>query len=173
MESIETLVHDLLVFVETHKAASAPIVFVLAFGESVALLSLLFPATVILFGIGALVGAGALDFWSLWLAAACGAALGDWISYWLGARYGHSVFRLWPLNRHPDLLPRGERFFHRWGIASVFIGRFFGPLRASVTLIAGIFEMSRLRFLLTTTTSALIWAAGLLAPGLIGMRLFT
>jgi membrane protein DedA with SNARE-associated domain len=106
MEALETLVHDLLVFVETHKAAAAPVVFVLAFGESVALLSLLFPATVILFGIGALVGAGALDFWSLWIAAACGAALGDWISYWLGARYGHSVFKLWPMNRHPDLLQR-------------------------------------------------------------------
>jgi membrane protein DedA with SNARE-associated domain len=172
MDTLETLLHAVLAFVEAHAQFAAPVVFVLAFGESVALLSLLFPATVMLFGIGALIGAGGLDFWSLWLAAALGASAGDWVSYFLGARYGHGVFRLWPLNRHPEMLARGERFFHRWGIASVFIGRFFGPLRATVTLVAGIFAMPKLHFLVTTVASALIWAAGLLAPGVIGMQLF-
>jgi membrane protein DedA with SNARE-associated domain len=173
METLEALLHDILVFIEANKAASVPVVFVLALGESVALLSLLFPATVVLVGIGALIGAGALDFWSLWVAAAIGAVVGDWISYWLGGRYGHAIFKVWPLNRQPDLLPRGERFFGRWGVASVFIGRFFGPLRASVTLIAGICAMQRMRFAVTTAASALVWAAGLLAPGIIGVRLFS
>jgi membrane protein DedA with SNARE-associated domain len=172
MDTLESILHATLVFVETHKAFSAPVVFLLAMGESVAVLSLLFPATVVLVGIGAMVGAGALDFWSLWIAAAVGAIIGDWVSYWLGARYGHAVFAVWPMRNHPELLPRGERFFHRWGIASVFVGRFFGPFRASVTLIAGIFAMDRLAFLATTTLSAFIWAAGLLAPGIIGVRLF-
>ena len=56
---------------------------------------------------------------------------------------------------------------------SVFIGRFFRPLRASVTLIAGIFAMERARFAVTTAASALVWAAGLLAPGIVGVRLFS
>jgi membrane protein DedA with SNARE-associated domain len=39
------------------------------------------------------------------------------------------------------LIPRGEVFMKKWGIPGIFIERFFGPLRAVVPLIAGIFEM--------------------------------
>ena len=48
---------------------------------------------------------------------------------------------MWPLSRYPEILPRGEAFVENWGVPSIFIGRFFGPLRASVPLAAGIFEM--------------------------------
>ena len=48
---------------------------------------------------------------------------------------------MWPLSRYPEILPRGEAFVRSWGVPSIFIGRFFGPLRASVPLAAGIFEM--------------------------------
>ena len=171
MDMVNGFFGDLVAMVQEHHAWAAPVIFVLAFGESLALVSLLFPATVVLFGIGALVGAGGLEFWPLWAAAAIGAALGDSVSYWLGARYGQAIFRLWPLSRHPELLPRGMAFFGRWGAASVFLGRFFGPLRASVPLVAGICAMPRLPFQLANWTSALVWAAGILAPGTIGLGL--
>lgn len=158
-------------FVQEHKGWAAPVILLLAFGELLALVSLLFPATVILFGIGALIGAGGLEFWPLWAAAAVGAALGDYASYWLGARYGQAIFGMWPMRRHPDLLPRGMRFFQRWGVASVFLGKFFGPLRASVPLVAGICAMPLLRFQAAAWSSAMVWAAGILAPGTIGLGL--
>ena len=44
------------------------IVFVLAFGESLAFISLLLPATVIFFALGALIGKADLPFWPLWAA---------------------------------------------------------------------------------------------------------
>ena len=53
---------------------------------------------------------------------------------------------MWPLSRYPEILPRGEAFVKDWGVPSIFIGRFFGPLRASVPLAAGIFEMPYWRF---------------------------
>lgn len=171
METVNGLFGDLVAIVQVHHAWAAPVIFVLAFGESLAIVSLLFPATVVLFGIGALIGAGGLDFWPLWAAAAVGAALGDSVSYWLGARYGQAIFAMWPLRRHPEMLPRGMRFFSRWGVASVFLGRFFGPLRASVPLIAGICAMPRMGFQLANWGSALVWAAGVLAPGTIGLGL--
>ena len=108
------------------RVLASPIVFVLAFGESLAFVSLLLPATVILFGIGGLIGATGIGFWPIWLAAALGAVLGDWLSYWLGNHYKYEIARLWPLSRRPDLLPRGEAFFRRWGVAGIFFGRFFG-----------------------------------------------
>ena len=60
MDTLESILHATLVFVEAHKAFSVPVVFLLALGASVALLSLLFPATVVLVGIGAMGGAGAI-----------------------------------------------------------------------------------------------------------------
>ena len=75
------LADAVLAFVKDHKAAAAQIVFVLAMGESVAFVSLLFPATVMLWGIGAMIGAGLLDFWPIWIAAVVGAGLGDWLSF--------------------------------------------------------------------------------------------
>jgi membrane protein DedA with SNARE-associated domain len=72
---------------------------------------------------------------------------------------------MWPLSRHPDLLPRGQAFVQRWGIPSIYIGRFFGPLRATVPLAAGIFAMPYWRFQLANWTSALIWSAVLLVFG--------
>jgi hypothetical protein len=67
-------------------------------------------------------------------------ALGDWVSYWFGYRYKEQVAQMWPLSRYPEILPRGEAFVKKWGVPSIFIGRFFGPLRASVPLAAGIFR---------------------------------
>lgn len=158
------------IFLREHQAWAPPIVFVLSFGESLAFISLLLPATVILFGIGALIGEAGLAFWPIWTAAALGAALGDWLSYWIGYKFKDRVMEIWPLSRHPQLIARGRAFFLRWGAAAVFIGRFFGPLRATVPLVAGIFGMPFLTFQLFNVASALLWAAGVLAPGTFGVR---
>ena len=53
----------------------------------------------------------------------------------------------------------------RWGVLAIFIGRFFGPLRASVPLVAGIFAMPYWSFQIANFTSAFLWAAVLLTLG--------
>jgi membrane protein DedA with SNARE-associated domain len=141
------------------------VVAALAFGESLAFLSFLVPATVILVGIGVLVGTAGLEFWPLWLGATLGATAGDVVSYEIGRRFKHSAYRVWPLSAHPDLITRGEMFFSRYGSWGVFLGRFFGPARAVVPLIAGIFLMRYALFMAANISSASVWAFVLLAPG--------
>jgi membrane protein DedA with SNARE-associated domain len=104
-------------------------------------------------------------FWPVWIAGSLGAACGDWLSYWIGLKLEHSVAHMWPLSRHPDLIPKGEAFMKKWGMPGIFIGRFFGPLRASVPLVAGIFEMPYWRFQLANFTSAFVRAVTLLTIG--------
>ncbi len=164
-ESLEAYGHQIVEFVKTHEAWAAPVVFVLAFGESLAFISLLIPAWAALVGIGMLIASGGLSFWPVWIAGALGAAFGDWLSYWIGVKLGPPVAQIWPLSRHPDLIPRGERFVKNWGVLGIFIGRFFGPLRASVPLVAGIFAMPIMRFQVANFTSAFVWAAVLLTIG--------
>jgi membrane protein DedA with SNARE-associated domain len=152
-------------FVRENRTWAPAVVAALAFGESVAFLSLLTPATVILLAIGVLVGAAGLDLWPVWLAAALGAAAGDVLSYEFGRRFKRTAYRVWPLSHHPRLIVRGERFFARFGSWGLFAGRFFGPARAVVPLVAGIFGMPFVLFLSVTFASAFVWAFVLLAPG--------
>lgn len=159
-----------MTFIRLHESWAPLVVFALAFGESLAFISLLLPATVILLGAGGLIGAADIAFWPIWAAAALGAILGDWVSYWLGYHYSQAIGSVWPLSRRPDLLPRGHAFFEKWGVYSVFLGRFFGPLRSVVPLIAGICAMPQVSFQIVNITSALIWATGVLAPGTLGIK---
>ena len=162
---MEDFARALADFVRDHQAWAAPIVLLLAFGESLAFISLLIPAWGALVAIGALIGVTGISFWPVWIAGGIGAALGDWVSYWFGFKYKEQVAQMWPLSRFPEILPRGEAFVRKWGVPSIFIGRFFGPLRASVPLAAGIFEMSYWQFQIANFVSALIWSAALLVFG--------
>ncbi|WP_410013094.1 DedA family protein [Sodalis sp. C49] len=168
--SLDEIIAHTTEFVRQQQFWAIPLVFILAFGESLAFLSLLLPATVILLALGALIGEAGIAFWPVYAAAVAGGFFGDWLSYWLGYHYQERLEHLWPFSRHPHMLARGQAFFDRWGIAGAFFGRFFGPLRAVVPLVAGICGMPRFYFQLANLGSAAVWAFGLLAPGAFGIQ---
>jgi membrane protein DedA with SNARE-associated domain len=169
----EEYVQPIVEFVKVHQVWAAPVVFVLCFVESLAFVSLIVPAWGALVVIGTMIQAGGLNFWPIWIAGSVGAALGDWLSYWIGRKLERTVQNIWPLSRHPDLIPKGEAFIKKWGALGIFIGRFSGPLRASVPLVAGIFEMPFWRFQIANFTSAFVWAAVLLLIGDVISKGFT
>src|SRR4051795_1788965 len=103
---MEQFAHALADFVRAHQTWAAPIVFVLAFGESLAFISLLIPAWGALVAIGALIGASGINFWPVWIAGGRGAARRDWASRWFGYKYKEQVAQIWPLSRYPEILPR-------------------------------------------------------------------
>jgi membrane protein DedA with SNARE-associated domain len=164
------IVHTTLEIIRHHSEWAFPVLFIVSFGESFVGLSLLFPGTTIMVLAGTLVRSpfnphGALEFWPLLFGAVLGAVLGDAISFWIGRRFDHVVERHWFFVRHPDVLPRGYAYFDKYGIASVFVGRFFGPVRAVIPLVAGIMEMSWRQFWFANIASAFIWAPALLFAG--------
>jgi len=162
---MDDLVHPALAFIAAHANWAAAIMFITAFGESFAFFSLLFPGTTLLIAAGTLLPGGTLPYGPVLIGAVLGATLGDTVSYWIGRRFGDGMAKVWPFSRHPDLLPNGIRFFARHGGKSVFIGRFFGPLRAVIPLAAGLMQMPRGWFWLANVTSALVWAPMLLFAG--------
>jgi membrane protein DedA with SNARE-associated domain len=162
---MDHLAQPLLDFVNAHQDWAIAVMFITAFGESFAFLSLLFPGTTLLIAAGALIKTGALPYAPIMIGAILGAVLGDTVSYWIGRKCGGAIARVWPFSRNPELLPAGIRFFERHGGKSVFIGRFFGPIRAVIPLAAGIMLMPRGRFWLANVGSALVWAPLLLFAG--------
>ena len=156
---------QLIALIKAHPGWTMGIIGFTAFGESFAFLSLLFPGTAILIASGGLVSAGAIPFFSTAAAGIMGAVLGDAISFWLGQKFGPLLPRTWPFRRNPEMLHRGIVFFQRYGGASVFIGRFFGPLRAVIPLAAGMMRMPVPLFYIANIASALLWAPALILSG--------
>ena len=159
--------HSLLEWIAQHAYYAGAAVFLVALTESLALVGLFIPGTVIMFGIGALVPTGAMNLWTTLAWAAAGAIAGDGISYWLGHRYREQLRFQWPFGRHPKLLARGEAFFRQHGYKSVFLGRFIGPLRPIIPAVAGMLGMPRQRFFFVNILSALSWAAVYILPGVV------
>lgn len=152
-------------FVAMHGAWAGPVVGLLCFGESLAVVGLFVPATAVMIAIGGLVGADALDAWTIFFWAVAGSILGDWISYIFGNRIGPRVYRRWPLNRHRPAVARTRLFFRKYGFTAVFMGRFLGPIRATVPLVAGVLAMPQRPFQIANVASASLWVPMMFAPG--------
>ncbi|MGM0521340.1 MAG: DedA family protein, partial [Pseudomonadota bacterium] len=133
--------------------------------ESLALVGLLVPGVVLITSAASL--AGHQDIALAWLigAAFIGAILGDGISYALGFKHREQVTQRWPLSQHPEWLARGTRFFERYGAWSVFIGRFVGPVRPIIPLVAGMMRMPPRTFIWANLASAVLWAPAYVLPG--------
>lgn len=147
------------------------VIAAVSFGESFAFLSLLVPGWAFMVAAGALVAQGVLHPLPVIAAAAIGATFGDSISYWIGLRFKNVVPRIWPFTRHTDWLDRGHDFFRKWGAMSVFLGRFFGPVRAVIPLAAGMMEMPAKAFWIANVGSAIPWAIIVVGTGWGGKEL--
>jgi membrane protein DedA with SNARE-associated domain len=158
---------ELLGWLNAHPGWGVAIVFLVAFFESLALIGLLLPGIMILFGVGTLIGLGLLDLIPIWIAASSGALLGDSVSYLLGYRFGGHLMDFWPFSRYPGLMERGTRFFHAHGAKSLVAGRFIGPLRPIIPAVAGMMGMKPSRFLAVDILACISWAPSFLLPGML------
>lgn len=161
------LLRDLLTWVAANPGWAYLGVFLVVLTESLAIVGLMVPGAIMMVGAGALVAAGALDFRPVCLWAIAGAVVGDGLSYWLGRRYRERLQTLWPFTRYPESLASGVRFFEKYGGKSVAFGRFVGPIRAIIPLVAGMLGMPVGRFLVANIFSAIAWAPAYLLPGIV------
>ena len=160
-------IHSIVDFAAGH----ALLVYVIAFGaatlEAVAIVGLIVPGAGTIVALGALIPSGAIDFWVLSGVASVGALLGDSISYWIGWRYRAHIEAIWPFSRYPQAFTAGQKFFHAHGGKSVFLGRYVGPVRGTVPLIAGMARMKLGRFFFASVLSAVTWSPAHILPGML------
>jgi len=143
------------------------ITFLMAFAESLAIVGSIIPGGVTMTAIGILAGSGVMDIGLTLIIAAAGAVAGDGASYALGYIFSDHLSDMWPFRRYPHWLKYGKEYFARHGGKSVIIGRFFGPLRSMIPLIAGILHMNPWHFLLANVISAIGWAILYVMPGVL------
>ncbi|GAB0060444.1 MULTISPECIES: bifunctional DedA family/phosphatase PAP2 family protein [Pseudomonas syringae group] len=140
-------------------------IFLVAFTECVAIVGIVVPGTVIMFAIAALAGSGILPLSEVLLLGFLGGLLGDAVSYFIGRRFHQNIRQLPGLRTHPEWMEGAEKYFHRYGIASLLVGRFIGPLRPMLPMIAGMCDMPLPRFVAVSVLAAAGWSIAYLMPG--------
>lgn len=138
-----------------------------ACAESLAFIGLVVPGSVMMLGAGALIGVGALGFWSTVAWAVAGSMLGDGLSYGLGRHYRDRLDAIRWVRSHPELLARAETFFKDHGAKSVLMARFVGPIRPLLPVTAGMAGMRPGRFYPYDAVAAVAWALAHLIPGMV------
>lgn len=143
----------------------AAAVFIVACVECLAIAGLIVPGTVLLFAVAVLAGSGTLSLSETLLLGFLGGILGDVISYFLGRHFHQNIRRLPGLRHHPEWIAGAETYFQRYGIASLLVGRFIGPLRPMLPMVAGMCDMPFPRFAAVSLLAAAGWSIVYLLPG--------
>jgi len=160
-------INPLLQWLNANPEFAGLVTFLISAAESVAIIGTIVPGSVTMTALGTLAGAGVIPLWATLFWATMGAIVGDGISYWLGHYFKDRLKIIWPFKHYPGLLESGEKFVHKFGVMSVFIGRFVGPVRALVPLVAGMLGMRPLHFTIANVISAIGWAPAYLLPGIL------
>jgi membrane protein DedA with SNARE-associated domain len=126
------------------------------------------PSEIIMPFSGYLVGEGRFNLWWVGVAGAVGCNVGSIVAYYVGVwggrplieRYGRYLL----ITRHD--LEWADRWFSRYGDATVFFARLLPVIRTFIALPAGIARMNFLRFNIYTFLGSLPWCLGLAWLGL-------
>jgi membrane protein DedA with SNARE-associated domain len=113
------------------------------------------------FGLGA--DNAIAQIWIVGFFGAIGCNLGSIPPYEVGRWGGHGAVRRFGkyILLHEGHLNQAHRFFEKFGDWAVFMGRLLPVVRTFIALPAGVAEMNRTHFHLTTFAGSLPWCVGL------------
>lgn len=173
MEAIAFLIDFILhvdqhlqTFVQLYGAWVYALLFLIIFVETGVVVMPFLPGDSLLFIVGALCGAGLLD-WSLAAGLMLVAAiLGDQCNYTIGRFFGPKVFQ-WENSRffNRNAFYQAHNFYERYGGITIIIARFMPFIRTFAPFVAGVAEMTRSTFTAYNVIGALLWVIGLTAAG--------
>ena len=126
-----------------------------------------FPGETILIAAAVFAGAGRLNAIAVGVVALCAAVLGDNLGFVIGRFVGREAIVRWGryILLTDERLDKAERFFNRNGGKIIVVARFIEGLRQANGIIAGMSEMSWLRFLPFNVLGAMLWVGVWLTIG--------
>jgi membrane-associated protein len=165
---------DLVVHLDVHLAALLQkhgpwvyaILFAIIFCETGLVVTPVLPGDSLLFVAGALGATGGIDVHLLALSLIVAAVLGNTVNYSIGHYLGPKVFH-WENSRffNRKALDRAHAFYERHGGMTIVITRFVPFLRTFAPFVAGIAQMSYVRFTIYNLVGAVLWVLSLTYAG--------
>lgn len=152
------------IFLTNHKELIGLVVFTIMFLDCLALFGLAIPGNT-LFVISAIMAGGYnYSLWQVILFGTLGALLGDIISYALGYKLKRRIYTWQFVKNNAKWATMAGDYFQRYGALGLLFGRFVSPLRATLSLMAGVFHFPVLKFFLVNLISILIWTSCFAIP---------
>lgn len=133
------------------------------FAESGILLAVMLPGDSLLFASGFLAAHGKLEIYTVTIGCFIAAVLGNCFGYYVGKRVGRKAFEREDDGRFLKKahIEKTERFFARYGRATIIVGRFLPVVRTFAPFLAGVIQMPFRIFLLHSVIGALLWVGSL------------
>lgn len=142
-------------------------VWLVAFLESLALVGLLMPGTVFMAALGALIGSGQIGLYQAWIVGTFGCLVADWISFWLGWRFKKPLHRWSFLKKQKAWLDKTEHALHKHSMFTILVGRFIGPTRPLVPMVAGMLDLPVRKFIAPNIIGCIFWPPFYFLPGIL------
>jgi membrane-associated protein len=173
MDAIMTLVDFILhvdrhlkEFVDAYGGWVYALLFLIIFVETGLVVMPFLPGDSLLFVVGALAGAGLMNYPLVMALLLVAAVAGDQVNYSIGRYFGPKVFA-WPDSRwfNRRAFEQAHAFYEKYGGITMVLARFMPFVRTFVPFVAGVAEMSRGKFSFYNVTGAILWVVGLVTAG--------
>ena len=153
-------------FVNAYGGWVYALLFLIIFVETGLVVMPFLPGDSLLFVVGALAGAGLLNYPLVMVLLVVAAVAGDQVNYVIGRYFGPKVFG-WEQSRwfNRRAFDQAHGFYEKYGGITLVLGRFMPFVRTFVPFVAGVAEMSRPKFSFYNVAGALLWVVGLITAG--------
>jgi membrane-associated protein len=168
MQLLDMLVHvdkTLGVLIAQYGTLVYAVLFAIVFCETGLVVLFFFPGDTLLFIAGAFCATGQMNLGLLIFLLVTAAVTGNTLNYWIGEAIGHRVFTHDYRWINKDALQRTHNFFEKHGGKTIILARFVPVVRTFAPFVAGVSDMTHVRFQFYNITGAVLWVVGLVTAG--------
>ena len=157
---------SLLAFVAHYGAWVYGLLFLIIFVETGVVVFPFLPGDSLLFVVGAMCGAGVMEYWIAAPLMFVAAVAGNQSNYAIGRMLGPRVFQ-WEDSRffNKRAFDQAHAFYEKWGGVTIVVARFMPFVRTFAPFVAGVAQMTRSKFSFYDVTGGALWIFSVSACG--------
>lgn len=168
LQLLDVLLHidkSLGLLIEQYGTMIYVVLFLIIFCETGLVVMPFLPGDSLLFIAGTFCATGVLNPWLLGVLLVVAAVAGNTLNYWIGSAIGHRILAHHHRWFNPVALAKTHAFYEKHGGKTLILARFTPIVRTFAPFIAGVSEMTFIKFQFFNIVGALLWVVGLLAFG--------
>ncbi len=156
----------LTLIVQQYGILTYVILFSIIFFETGLVVTPLLPGDSMLFAAGALAAIGSMNIFTLLIVIYFAAILGDTANYHIGKAIGKKILEKEEVRFiNKEYLKKAQQFYEKHGSMTIVLARFIPIIRTFAPFVAGISEMSYLRFISYNMIGGGLWVSLFLGGG--------
>ena len=169
MQLLDLILHvdrHLRDFVTAYGGWVYALLFLIIFVETGLVVMPFLPGDSLLFVVGALAGAGLMNYPLVMVLLLAAAVLGNQTNYTIGRALGPKVFG-WEQSRwfNKKAFEQAHAFYEKYGGITIVAARFMPFLRTFAPFVAGVAQMTRSKFTFYDVTGGALWVGGIVTAG--------